>query len=712
LLLWNGSQWGGGIRLAADAIINCACDPPGATSVISGTITGPGGFTKIGSATLRLAGRTANTYSGVTRVHEGTLELYQEAPMLTSPLSPKAAPSGLIAVPGDVVIGDGTGLDTLLLRLPNQMAPGATVTLTASGLLDLNGYDQTIGRLIMTGGRINRPGFLFGLLTLGGDVTATSVQGGTYPIAEINAKVSLNNADRRFTVNDGPQLNDLTLSGPVSAGGITKLGQGNMVLMASNTYGGMTYVSSGTLTVANDYALGWAINGTVVSNGASVQVGGSGITSLITIREPLAVAGTGLWGGGAMVLWPQTTWSGYVTLSADTSINCPDSSAPATVSGVIQGTGSGVIKVGPGSLRLAGGTTNSFWGTTRVLEGTLLLAKSVPNVTIPGPLVVGTQQPNGAGATVRLEGNHQLRDTIPVLLNEKGWLDVGPFKDSAGSGTVSGLASGELGFGADNTSTDFYGLISGQLSVRKAAGSGTTTLWKDNAYTGYTYVDSGTLVINGKQAQSPATVSSGGQLAGRGSVGVLTVYGTVRPSGHPGEPTGTLTCGNLTFAGSGQLEIELIRPAASRYDQVDARGTVNLGGSALRLIPAFTSGVRVGDSFVILKNDASEPVSGTFAGLANGARFQVNNYTFSINYGGSDGNDVVLTVVGVPVAEAGVAVSGGNGNRAVDPNECNLFKMTITNETTTPMTGMCHAASPGRARWRRRHDGLRLPVLL
>ena len=53
-----------------------------------------------------------------------------------------------------------------------------------------------------------------------------------------------------------------------------------------------------------------------------------------------------------------------------------------------------------------------------------------------------------------------------------------------------------------------------------------------------------------------------------------------------------------------------------QYDQVVAVGSVSLGGSLDVSVAGFTP--VQGDTFVILDNDASDAVNGTFAGLAEG----------------------------------------------------------------------------------------------
>jgi hypothetical protein len=107
------------------------------------------------------------------------------------------------------------------------------------------------------------------------------------------------------------------------------------------------------------------------------------------------------------------------------------------------------------------------------------------------------------------------------------------------------------------------------------------------------------------------------------------------------------TTGNLTLAGTYQAELGGTT-ACSGYDQLKVTGTVNVTGGTLQgsLYNGFKP--KAGDKYVIISNDGSDAVTGTFAGLAEGGTFKINGYVVSISYKGGDGNDVVLTVVSVP----------------------------------------------------------------
>jgi len=92
----------------------------------------------------------------------------------------------------------------------------------------------------------------------------------------------------------------------------------------------------------------------------------------------------------------------------------------------------------------------------------------------------------------------------------------------------------------------------------------------------------------------------------------------------------------------GTLQIELNgTTAGSGYDQLNVHGTVNLAGITLNASLNYSSSV--GDQFIIINNDGSDAVTGTFIGLAQNAGLSIGAKSFLISYTGGSGNDVVLT---------------------------------------------------------------------
>jgi subtilisin-like proprotein convertase family protein len=121
---------------------------------------------------------------------------------------------------------------------------------------------------------------------------------------------------------------------------------------------------------------------------------------------------------------------------------------------------------------------------------------------------------------------------------------------------------------------------------------------------------------------------------------------------------------------------------------MNVRGTNALANATLTVLPAFTTPVAIGQKFVIINNDLSDAITGTFSGLAEGATNTAGGYKFAISYVGGTGNDVVLTLTALPGAVAGSTVTSGDGNHAIDPNDCNNLSLVISNQAGTTMNNI------------------------
>ena len=154
-------------------------------------------------------------------------------------------------------------------------------------------------------------------------------------------------------------------------------------------------------------------------------------------------------------------------------------------------------------------------------------------------------------------------------------------------------------------------------------------------------VGDGTVVVRG--TVFGAMHFSGGTLAGDGTIAALVDIGPAATL-SPGLSPGQINTGNLTLAGTALFEIE--GPMlATQYDNINVTGTVDVTGGTLQLAGAYVP--VPGDSFVLISNDGTDPVVGTFAGLPEGAIVTFNGVPLRLSYAGGTGNDVVLAV---PVA--------------------------------------------------------------
>src|SRR6185436_15546239 len=79
-----------------------------------------------------------------------------------------------------------------------------------------------------------------------------------------------------------------------------------------------------------------------------------------------------------------------------------------------------------------------------------------------------------------------------------------------------------------------------------------------------------------------------------------------------------------------------------------------------------------GDQYVVIRNDSSDPVTGNFSGLPEGAMVSnflgVSGLTARVTYQGGDGNDVAVVVDG----PANFTSAGGSLTLKLDPTGVNL----------------------------------------
>ena len=658
--------------LGSATTINVATNggSPGALT-INGGISGTGNLTKIGVGTLTFAGSPGNTYAGNTTVNEGVLELAK----------------ALAISSGTLTIGDGVGLfqsDIVRYSADNAINSSVPIVIAGTGLLDLNGFNDTVGAITIFGGGRIKTGT--GTMTINDNLRASGgLVGGT---AIIEGNLSLGAAARTFTVTNTPipAVIDFSIVAKVSGtGGIIKTGDGDMALSGSNSFSGAVTVNDGALWLHDDFAAGTTAGGVTVNNDAQLRLFGS----IHVGAEALTLNSTQTNG----VIWldinaGSNSWAGPITLSADATIRIV-SGETLNLLGSISGPG-GVTKLDLGTLYYSGGSANTYAGVTTVNAGTLVLAKSGFNSAMTNNLVIGDGVGGVNADVVRLEVTTQLPNTVAVTVNSSGLFDVNgigeAFGSLAGSGNVT-LDTATIGPGNDDSSTTFSGVISGTGGVGKS-GTGTMTFEGNNTYAGTTTVANGKLVVNGSQPQSPVTVGAVGILGGAGTVGIIvnTAGGVVAPGTSPG----TLTCSNLNFSGvSSDFTVELNGTTpGSGHDQLNVRGTNSLGNCTLNVTVGGGFLPVEGVPLVILNNDGAEVIVGTFNGLAEGAIKTVGTFDFRISYAGGSGNDVTLSLTNTTLKPGAATVLSGNGNGVIEVNECNLLSLVVSNLDGSVMTGV------------------------
>ena len=232
-------------------------------------------------------------------------------------------------------------------------------------------------------------------------------------------------------------------------------------------------------------------------------------------------------------------------------------------------------------------------------------------------------------------------------------------------GTFDALANYASGIGGDGTFRNY-----GRFTMNRTGSYAGVVVSVSFNNSGLVEVDSGVLFLSGGGVSSGSFVVadasslyfSGGhdlntssRISGSGRVYLSgTVHGEVSPGFGPGS-FAVLTFGaNYTQNSTGRLDIEIGGlAAASEHDQLDVIGGVTLAGTInVSLLGVYVADF--GDQFVIVNNDGTDAIVGTFAGLSEGETFTVGTSQFEISYVGGDGNDVTLTATNLPpTAEAG-----------------------------------------------------------
>lgn len=599
----------------------------------AGFISGPGGFTKIGPGSLTLGGpANVSSYAGNTTVNEGTLFLNSEN----------------VIRYGTLMIGDGVGgsqADVVRYLTDGCIyggGGGSTVVITNSGWLDLNGFTDDVGPIYMDGATITTGAGQLQLFP---------------PLATYSSTNGFSTISGNFNLLSGTETlaisNDLHMSAIVSGvGTLAKTGPGTLYLFGANTYTGPTLVQQGWLRADSPLALGSTNNGTIVSSGATLVLEGS----ISITNEPLTLNGPGessIW-GSLDVESGVNTWMGPVTNNANSTLDAWNPGSELHINGPISGAGGLDIfgySLGGGTVFYEGFAANTYAGLTTVDQGgTLTLSKPVSFGSVPGNSVIS--------GTMRLASNMQMPTTVDVLVNGGGLFDFGAYFQYVdtlrGTGTVNFGTGGWIYVGLNSGSSEFDGNFTGVgyspgWTVGKT-GSGTFTIGGNSTYlAGFTHVLAGTLLVNGSQFSIPVQVDLGATLGGSGTVGSITNSGTVSPGvGGPG----ILTCSNLIFTSSGEYLADLDGPTqGTTYDLLNPLtlgGSIILGNAALQVVPNFTSPVSIGQQFTIIRNATPNLFSGIFSGLPEGSQFTANGYTFRISYVGGTGNDVVLTLLGIP----------------------------------------------------------------
>ncbi len=317
---------------------------------------------------------------------------------------------------------------------------------------------------------------------------------------------------------------------------------------------------------------------------------------------------------------------------------------------------------GPVTLRQStGGVAINLGGTTDPFAGPLSFDDAEIDKVTAGTLNIGNFATGGISFSGAVPIDVTDGPVIPVL----NLTTVGTgIASNPAVGVLDVVAQGLTLTSQTTTSIDMDAttLVSGSNGEQTLSEANTVTL--GNGGISATVASPVTLVsgrfntvaATGGILASTVQVQSGATIGGTGNSN--TGSGNTIQSGafvSPGTSPGILTLNTLTFNAGSTLDIEIggTTPGnlSTDHDQLNIFSTVNLGGAALTLTQFNGFVPTAGQQFVIVNNDNADAITGTFAGLAEGAvivPFLVPGMQATISYVGGTGNDVVLTAAAIP----------------------------------------------------------------
>lgn len=332
----------------------------------------------------------------------------------------------IVTVSGNNSHSGGTTLQSAVtLKLGSATALGTGVfTIAGNGIFD----NATGSPLTVTNG----------MTMSGGSPTFTGTNDMTF-----SGTSQMAGSNRTVTVSAGT----LTLAGGLgqdaSARGLTKAGNGTLVLSGASSYTGTTTISAGSLQIAGSAG---TLGSGAVTNNANLTFNRSNALNVST-----AIGGTGSVsqiGGGTTTLSGISNYSGSTSVSAGTLLvtGTLGNTATSVTGGTLGGDGviAGSVSIGINGTLSSGATTaNSSIGTLKL-----------GGLTMNGLWQVGATG-NGVNDLVDLgTGSLSVGGTIAFITS--GYTVA--FNDSFDLATFGGTISGTPTFDFSGASTQAYGM--------------------------------------------------------------------------------------------------------------------------------------------------------------------------------------------------------------------------------------------------------------
>ncbi|MFZ9201321.1 MAG: autotransporter-associated beta strand repeat-containing protein [Opitutales bacterium] len=601
----------------------------------TGVVSGQGSLTKLGGGTLSLTG--ANIHTGGTTISAGTLQV---------------GDGGIVgSLAGNVSVANGA---TFAFSRSDNVTYAGTVTgegalaKLGSGALALTGTNDFTGGVTLSAGTLRigsaaalgsgtlsaNAGTISSDSTTARSVANNVVIGGDLTLGDLvntgaltfSGNVDLGAGTRQLTL-----VKDVTLSGAVSNGSITKLGAAALTLSGDNTLAGGVTLTAGTLNLGSATALGDTAGTFTVNGGTLNNTSGASLT--LTTNNAQSWAGNFTFTGTHSL----DLGTGAVSLTAARTVTV--SASTLTVGGNVTGAYA-LTKAGAGTLALNGSVANNvvvsagtltasgaIGGTFTLSAGTATLA-STSTVTGLTTLTTGTLTSAGslAGGVTVSAGTL----TSSGSLAGGGSVASGATLDSSGAITGNIANAGTLRFSGESNRT-YAGNLTGAGALVKT-GAGNLTLTGSNA--------AGSLALQG----GTVTLSSANAL---GSIPVTFSAGTTLASTLNATISGT-----LTFSGAASVDVASGTTLTASGSWALSNTLTKVGAGTLKLATGYYT-------------SSSSSAASDFVVNAGTLEFSTGNWTGNA-FSGNNTLNITVNAGGTLRTSASHAYGGSNLNNAIN----------------------------------------------
>ena len=500
-------------------------------------------------------------------------------------------------------------------------------TNTGSILLNFSSYTNGTAAVRTPGGPSNIASQVIGVSGVGYNLAQASVATTNVDLGRIHAGGTFISQYLVLSNSAPASMFSETLGATFGTATGSAVGTGSLTNLTAGSS------SNSNMSVGiNDNTAG-AKSGTLLLNFTSREVNGSGLGTTLLAGQNVSVTGFVYSGHSFWNLATGGVWSNVANWDFLGGIPGLD--------GILSTNDSAIFGAGPTS----GTTTISLAGANPTLAALTFSNSSASYIIAPG-----------GGGTLTIGGTNQ----------------VGAISVLAGSNTISApMVLGNVVVMNVSNASDVLVIssaMSGTGSLVKV-GSGTAVLSGTETYTGGTTVSNGTLDVTGSVG-GLITVQSNATLSGYGyGSNVVVASGGIL---DPGILTSNFYVSNLTLSNNSLTRLEI--QSATIHDFVTVSNSMTLVNSpklTLALTNGWSQSANVGQT-IVLFNNVFSGVNGGWDGtntlfqlvdpggsnnglmLTNGTVFAINGGTgtnnyFQINYfGGTGGNDIVLTVIPEP----------------------------------------------------------------